>query len=221
MNAHTSVEEPLLASTYTRSRRFPKMFGRMPGRDGAYLPGGPYTMTQLTAFLAVLLLVWKVPVAAVLGPVRWLIPFTALLLRRARIESRTPLGWAAGVVGHLLTPTLGTLDGRGYVPSRPVWTRTRLHLHHRAVTEAGVSRVDRAFAAPASATDVEERRSAATTGLGQGLAPGPVSMPTVTRRPHAPAGQQPISVISPLRQMLARAGAAATNGSPVDTEDVA
>lgn len=195
MNAHASVEEPLLASTYTRSRRFPKMFGRMPGRDGAYLPGGPYTMTQLTAFLVVLLLAWKVPAAALLGPVRWLIPFTALLLRRARIESRTPLGWAAGLVGHLLTPTLGTLDGRGYVPPRPVWTRTRLHLHHRAVT--------------ASATSTE-----------QGLAPHPALTPTVPRRPHAPPGRQPISVASPLRQMLARAGAT-TNESAADTEDVA
>jgi len=209
VNAHASkVEEPLLASTYTRSRRFPKMFGRMPGRDGAYLPGGPYTMTQLTAFLAVLLLVWKVPAAALLGPVRWLIPFTALLMRRARIESRTPLGWAAGLVGHLLTPTLGTLDGRSYAGARPVWTRTRLYLHHRPVTETSVASADPDVPARTRAADAQQRQSDALTSEEQGLAPNP-----------APAGERPVAVASPLRQMLARAGSVTNVGA--DAEDAA
>lgn len=38
------VEEVEIARFYTRSRRFPKMIGRM--HDGTKIPGGPYTVTQ-------------------------------------------------------------------------------------------------------------------------------------------------------------------------------
>ena len=34
-----------IARFYTRSRRFPKMIGRM--TDGSRIPGGPYTLTQV------------------------------------------------------------------------------------------------------------------------------------------------------------------------------
>jgi hypothetical protein len=39
-----SVEDVEIARFYTRSRRFPKMIGRM--HDGTKIPGGPYTVTQ-------------------------------------------------------------------------------------------------------------------------------------------------------------------------------
>lgn len=42
------------ARFYTRSRRFPKMIGRM--NDGSRIPGGPYTLTQVGVGGAVLLI---------------------------------------------------------------------------------------------------------------------------------------------------------------------
>lgn len=42
-----------IARFYTRSRRFPKMIGRM--TDGSRIPGGPYTLTQVGFGGAVLL----------------------------------------------------------------------------------------------------------------------------------------------------------------------
>lgn len=42
-----------IARFYTRSRRFPKMIGRM--NDGSRIPGGPYTLTQVGVGGAVLL----------------------------------------------------------------------------------------------------------------------------------------------------------------------
>ncbi len=105
------------------------MFGRMPGRDGGYVPGGPYTLTQGVVFLVLLAVVWKLPVLDWLGPARWLVPLAALGVRRARIESRTPLGWLAGLCTHLLAPATGTLRGKPYRPQRPQWTRPRLYLH--------------------------------------------------------------------------------------------
>lgn len=105
------------------------MFGRMPGRDGGYLPGGPYSLTQGVIFLVLLLVVWKFPLAEWLGPARWGVPLAAVFVRRARIESRTPLGWLVGLGTHLLAPAAGTVGGRPYRPDRPVWTRPRFWLH--------------------------------------------------------------------------------------------
>lgn len=129
MPAQKPRENVLIGRSYTRSRRFPRMFGRMPGRDGGYLPGGPYTLTQGVVFLGLLMIVWKVPLLDWLGPARWGVPLAAVFLRRARIESRTPLGWLAGLVTHLLAPAAGMLGSKPYRPPRPEWSRPRIHLH--------------------------------------------------------------------------------------------
>ena len=105
------------------------MFGRMPGRDGGYLPGGPYTVTQGTLFLILLVVVWKLPLLDWLGPARWGLPLSAVFLRRARIESRTPLGWLTGLAAHLLAPPTGMLGRRPYRPARPERTRGWLYVH--------------------------------------------------------------------------------------------
>ncbi|MFD8493331.1 hypothetical protein [Amycolatopsis sp. NPDC059657] len=120
----------LVGRSYTRSRRQPRMFGRMPGRDGAYVPGGPYTLTQGVLFLALLLIVWKLPIFDWLGSARWFVPLSAVFVRRARIESRTPAGWLLGLCTQLLAPTTGTVEGKPYRPSRPVWSQQRIYLHH-------------------------------------------------------------------------------------------
>ncbi|MGY6651347.1 hypothetical protein ACXIZN_04200 [Amycolatopsis sp. TRM77291] len=101
----------------------------MPGRDGGYLPGGPYTLTQGVVFLVLLLVVWKLPLLDWLGPARWGVPLSAIAVRRARIESRTPASWLIGLVTHLLAPTPGMLAGRTYRPERPVSCTLRFHLH--------------------------------------------------------------------------------------------
>jgi hypothetical protein len=105
------------------------MFGRMPGRGGGYLPGGPYTLTQGALFLVLLVIVWKLPLLDWLGPARWGLPLAAVFVRRARIESRTPLGWLVGLCNHLLAPATGTLNGRPYRPEPLIGITTRLYLH--------------------------------------------------------------------------------------------
>ncbi len=105
------------------------MFGRMPGRDGGYLPGGPYTLTQGALFLILLVVVWKLPLLDWLGPARWGLPLSAVFLRRARIESRTPLGWLVGLGAHLLAPRAGMRGRRPYRPARPERTCTSLYVH--------------------------------------------------------------------------------------------
>ncbi len=129
MTAPKGRGDVLVGRSYTRSRRFPRMFGRMPGRDGGYLPGGPYTLTQGTLFLILLVAVWKLPLLDWLGPARWGLPLSAVFLRRARIESRTPLGWLAGFSAHLLAPRAGMLGRRPYRPARPERSRGWLYVH--------------------------------------------------------------------------------------------
>lgn len=129
MTAQRAHGDVLIGRSYTRSRRFPRMFGRMPGRDGGYLPGGPYTLTQGVVFLVLLLVVWKLPLLDWLGPARWGVPLFAIAVRRARIESRTPASWLIGLLSHLLAPSSGMLAGRSYRPERPVSCTPRFHLH--------------------------------------------------------------------------------------------
>ncbi|SEF37113.1 hypothetical protein SAMN05421837_112226 [Amycolatopsis pretoriensis] len=129
MTAPKGRGDILVGRSYTRSRRFPRMFGRMPGRDGGYLPGGPYTVTQGALFLVLLVVVWKLPLLDWLGPARWGLPLSAVFVRRARIESRTPLGWLAGLGTHLCAPAAGTVGRRSYRPARPEWHRAGLYVH--------------------------------------------------------------------------------------------
>ncbi|WIX82922.1 hypothetical protein QRX50_20210 [Amycolatopsis carbonis] len=129
MAGQKSGDGVLIGRSYTRSRRFPRMFGRMPGRDGGYLPGGPYTLTQGVLFLGLLVIVWKVSAFDWLGPARWGLPLGAIFVRRARIESRTPLGWLAGLVMCLLAPATGLLGNRPYRAPRPQWSKQQIHLH--------------------------------------------------------------------------------------------
>ncbi|WIV61869.1 hypothetical protein [Amycolatopsis nalaikhensis] len=135
MTAPKSCGDVLVGRSYTRSRRFPRMFGRLPGRDGGYLPGGPYTVTQGALFLVLLVAVWKLPLLDWLGPARWGLPLSAVFVRRARIESRTPLGWLVGFGTHLVAPTSGTFGRRPYRPSRPERIRSALYVHLRDEVE--------------------------------------------------------------------------------------
>ena len=145
-----SAQQRLVGRSYTRSRRFPRMFGRMPGREGGYLPGGPYTLTQGVLFLALLLVVWKFPPAEWLGPARWGVPLATVFVRRARIESRTPLGWLIGLATHVFAPAAGTVAGRPYRPDRPLWTQQRfwLHVQHEPVGRAASSSDEPATLSP-------------------------------------------------------------------------
>jgi hypothetical protein len=141
LTAPKSRGDVLVGRSYTRSRRFPRMFGRMPGRDGGYLPGGPYTVTQGTLFLILLVVAWKLPLLDWLGPARWGLPLSAVFLRRARIESRTPLGWLSGLAAHLLAPSAGTLGRRPYRTVRPERHRDWLYVHLADAVEEPVAPV--------------------------------------------------------------------------------
>ncbi|MEU8632501.1 hypothetical protein AB0C38_10060 [Amycolatopsis sp. NPDC048633] len=111
----------------------------MPGRDGGYLPGGPYTVTQGALFLVLLVVVWKLPLLDWLGPARWGLPLSAVFVRRARIESRTPLGWLVGIATHLLAPSGGMLGGRAFRAARPSCARGWLYVHKAEVPDVVTS----------------------------------------------------------------------------------
>ncbi|WP_409179655.1 hypothetical protein F9C11_24220 [Amycolatopsis sp. VS8301801F10] len=60
-------------------------------------------------FLVSPVVAWKLPLLDWLGATRWCVPLSAVLVRRARIEARTPLGWLRGFLSHVLAPPSGLL----------------------------------------------------------------------------------------------------------------
>jgi hypothetical protein len=179
-------DDILVGRSYTRSRQFPVMFGRLPGHDGARLPGGPYTVTQAVLFLILLLAVWKVAVLDVFGPLRWLLPFAAAFVRQARIESRSPMAWVMGVAAHLASSPTGRIARRPYRATNPTPVAGRLFIHHPASVTA-------AAPAPARAAAAETNRA---------LRPMPPARPASSQ----PAVAVPLAaaVASPLQQLLDR-----------------
>ncbi|MFE0200714.1 hypothetical protein ACFW0I_33930 [[Kitasatospora] papulosa] len=119
--------DELIGRCYTKARRTPLVVGSVPGGAGRSLrlPGGPYTLTQLTAIVASFLLliltrsVWGghglLDVVVLLGaPVG-----AAFALRHLHIDGRNPAAAAASAFAMLTGPRWGRLKGRPYKPARP------------------------------------------------------------------------------------------------------
>lgn len=204
MSSHSDADQELIGRSYTRSRRMPNMFGRMPGRDGAYLPGGPYTATQAIIWCVLMLAAWKIPVFDwAFGPLRWVVPFAvAYFVRRARIEARTPAGWLAGLFTHLTAPRNGTYRGRSWRAPEPAWVRPRIHVHHplvdELVEELDVERVD--AAAPAPQPAVEQVPAPGTSPAADDVVE-PIELAAAAA---ASDSTEHAETASPLQQLLAR-----------------
>lgn len=127
----------LIGRCYTKARRAPLVHGvirDVNGGRGIRLPGGPYTLTQLTAIVVtfvVLILtraVWGghglMDVVVLLG-----LPFAAAFaLRHLHIDGRNPAAALVSVMTMLTGPRWGRLHGQPYRPARPTRRDARITL---------------------------------------------------------------------------------------------
>ncbi|MEW1914204.1 hypothetical protein AB0442_38285 [Kitasatospora sp. NPDC085895] len=120
-------DEELVGRCFTKARRTPVVVGVVPGGGGQSLrlPGGPYTVTQLGAMVAaVVVLVLSRPVWGHHGWVDLVVmagvPFgVALALRRVHIDGRNPVAALASVAVMATGCGTGRLHGRAFRPARP------------------------------------------------------------------------------------------------------
>ena len=124
---------PEVMKWFTRARRFPQLIGRTP--DGARIPGGPYTVTQVVGAGAVLFLgtqtmgLWAhyglLSNAFILATVTFAVVFG---LGKIPVGSRNPLSVFSGALRALSAPPTGRLAGR------PVRLRRPHQVRHQLVT---------------------------------------------------------------------------------------
>ncbi|MEV6654789.1 hypothetical protein [Streptomyces sp. NPDC051219] len=122
------VDSELIGRCYTKARRTPLVVGSVPGGAGRSLrlPGGPYTLTQLTAIVATFVaLILSRPLWGGHGLMEVIVllgcPFgAAFLLRHLHIDGRNPAAAAASVAVMMTGPRWGLLHGRPFRPFRSV-----------------------------------------------------------------------------------------------------
>ena len=122
MSGHDATFD--VARFYTRSRRFPRMVGRLP--EGTKIWGGPYSFTQLgigLATAAVLIAtrgVWGlgsiVLDLALIAAGSWGAAFAGRLIPLSNVS---PVVLAATAFGAVAAPRYGTFNGRPWTPARP------------------------------------------------------------------------------------------------------
>lgn len=126
-----SSADPQIVRWYTRARRFPQLIGRTP--DGARIPGGPYTITQVATAGVLMLIALKTTSLwahyglignglLLAGAVYGLI----FLLGKIPLGSRSPLAVGAGAWRALSSPTTGRLGGRPVRLRRPHRVQNRM-----------------------------------------------------------------------------------------------
>lgn len=129
-------EELETVKYYTRARKFPQLLGRMP--DGTKIPGGPYTVQQLIAAIAIIVIggmtidTWGV--FGVFGNVALLfgLAFGAVfLIGRLPMNGRNPLFALLGLYRVLNAPSTGKYQGR------PVKFRRPRRIRHRTAVYLG------------------------------------------------------------------------------------
>ena len=204
---------------YTRARRFPQLIGRTP--DGARIPGGPYTITQVaTAGVMIFLALKTTSLWAHYGLIAnglllaGVVYGVVFLLGKIPVGSRNPLAIAAGAWRALSAPSTGRLAGRPVRLRRPHRVQHRLTVFIPAAaptaaapeptaTVASAPAAEPAAASahpaqpeetPARQTKKSRRRSKARSSLGhRRAAPGPAGeqLPTTAAAAPATAPTQP------------------------------
>lgn len=124
--------EPEVVRWYTRARRFPQLIGRTP--DGARIPGGPYTITQVLTAAGILAVGLKtLPLWARYGLIGNGLILAAvtygavLAVGRIPVGARSPLSFAIGAAQAVCAPRTGKVAGRAVRLRRPH------RLRHQAV----------------------------------------------------------------------------------------
>lgn len=116
MAEDNEAPERISCRSYTHGRRHPQVLGKVGKRA---LPFGPYTLVQVGVFVTSFVLLVKTRLLwAHFGMVAdslllmGLPCLAAWKMRRARIEGRSPLRMAAGVLSYAIRPRNGTAHGR-------------------------------------------------------------------------------------------------------------
>ncbi len=166
-----------IARFYTRSRRFPKMIGRM--TDGSRIPGGPYTLTQVgfggVALMGLLvtrtlwgtgatLLDLAITVGVAWG-VTWLVGLIPMTRRNLVLAF-------VGAVAAMFKPHGGRYQARSIRLARP----------HQAI---GSTRMPLPVTEPQSTT-AEDTPLASPSAQPARPAQRPVSAPAVSAKSHTP-----------------------------------
>lgn len=174
---------------YTRARRFPQLIGRTP--DGAQIPGGPYTFTQVIGTAAFLVVAVKtinlwgrfdlIGNALVLFVAAAAVVFG---LGRLPIGARNPFSLLDGTLRAVTAPAAGRVDGRSVRIRRPRYVRSKVVVHVPQVDVGYAEAIPEPedAAQPVLLADVKEEEPAvvpppppSTTGL---AATPPAARPT-------------------------------------------
>ncbi|WP_051426539.1 hypothetical protein [Jiangella gansuensis] len=119
---------------YTRARKFPQLLGRMP--DGTKIPGGPYTVQQLLAAIAVIvvggLTIGTWGVFGSIGNVAVLFGLAfgvVFLIGRLPMNGRNPLFALLGLYRMLNAPASGRYQGKPVRFRRPRRVRHQVNVY--------------------------------------------------------------------------------------------
>lgn len=222
---------PEVMKWFTRARRFPQLIGRTP--DGARIPGGPYTVTQVVGAGAVLFVgtrtmgLWAhyglLSNAVILLSVAAAVVFA---LGKIPVGSRNPLSVSTGTLRALSAPPTGRVAGR------PVRLRRPHQIQHRVVVQQPAPATP-LVAAPAPAASATRRAAPAAAPQPAPATPASAGPrrprpPALSRRTatHAPSPAAPAAgaavpapraapALTTVQALLAQASAASPTGSVV------
>lgn len=220
---------PEVMKWFTRARRFPQLIGRTP--DGARIPGGPYTVTQVVGAGAVLFVgtrtmgLWAhyglLSNAVILASVTFAIVFG---LGKIPVGSRNPLSVSSGALRALSAPPTGRVAGR------PVRLRRPHQVRHQLVTLLPAPPAPAAtssLTAAASAASAPSRTAQSTPDSElAAAAPRPLVTGTLRRRmsladPSTPSTSHPSRTTNHRRPQLRRGAPQAARSAPTPTRAAA
>jgi len=175
---------------YTRARRFPQLIGRTP--DGARIPGGPYTITQVATAGVLMLIALKTTSlwahygllanGLLLAGVVYGVVF---LLGKIPLGSRNPLAIAAGAWRALTSPSTGRLGGRPVRLRGPHRVQHRMTVFLPAAAPTAAAPEPTATVPPAPAAEPLAAPAPAGTQLGEQADPSDRRAKTSRRRSKA------------------------------------
>lgn len=142
--AEQHVDQGEVVKYFTRARKFPMLLGRMP--DGTKIPGGPYTVQQLLAAIAVLtggsLSMGWWGIFGGIGNVVLLLgaAFGAVfVVGRIPLHGRNPFYAVAGLYRAMNAPSTGRYQGRPIRLRRPRRVRHAVNVYLGALPGAEAS----------------------------------------------------------------------------------
>jgi len=146
--------EPEITKWYTSARRFPQLIGRT--SDGAKIPFGPYTYTQVLVFAGILIVGSKtMSLWGRFGTVGNVVTLVGLAfgvtfaLGKIPIGARSPISMLLGAITALTSPADGKVGGRKVALRRPHRVAARLTVQMPVVAAAEPAPAPRPVSPPA------------------------------------------------------------------------